>query len=1130
MIEGNFLKVLTGSLGEENSAADDFVPIEFDNIKKKYFFNFQKRKFILNEKDNTFYGPSNVLTSNRDEKGSTIGHFKHAPGLSKDHDDVDDMKFIYGENKFDIPIPTFLELFKQHAVAPFFIFQVFCICLWFLDELWYYSLFSLFMLFTFESTVVWQRQTALREFRSMSIVPYELFAFRNKKWEKIMSDQLLPNDVISVTRSGETSGLPCDLLLLNGNVIVNEAMLSGESTPLLKESIALRPDSDKLDVEGQDKNSLLFGGTKVLQVTAPNAGSSKIPAPPDGGALALVTKTGFETTQGNLVRLMIFSSEHVGAGNKEAYYFIGFLLIFAVAASRYVWTEGLKMDRKRSKLILDCVLIVTSVVPPELPMELTMAVNTSLAALSKYYIFCTEPFRIPLAGKIDVCCFDKTGTLTGEDLVLEGIANNESLEKGLINPMAIEKETEWVMASAHALVLLEDGEVVGDPMEQNTLKSIKWKVGKNDEISKTNTEKEEKVKILRRFQFSSSLKRSSSVVKVPSSRIMVAAKGAPETIKHRLTSVPENYDATFKHYTRSGSRVLALAYKFLDASTTNNQHFVTKLEREYVETDLIFAGFLVFHCPLKDDAINTVKMLNESSHRVVMITGDNPLTAVHVSKVVKIVERTTLILDIPEGSNKLVWSDPDEVISEISVDVNEPLGVSELYGKYDLCLTGHAISELENHPEFSDLIQKTWIFARVSPSQKELILQTLKSLGYITLMCGDGTNDVGALKQAHVGVALLNGTEKSMAKLQEDRRRDATKKVYDKQSDLMKRWSGQVPPVPELIADLYPPGPLNPHYVKAVEKRGGKVDIEAMNKLIAENQSQPQNTEAQVQAASMADKLTALMNEEDEDEAPKLKLGDASVAAPFTSKLGNVSTITHIIRQGRCTLIATIQMYKILALNCLISAYSLSVLYLSGIKMGDTQATISGILLSVCFLSISRSKPIEKLVAQRPVSDIFGNGYVMPTILGQFAIHIAVLVYISKEVYILDPLPEKIDLESKFAPSLLNTAIYLIQLWQHLSTFVVNYEGRPFRQSLTENRLMYYGILGVAGVALSGASGMFLPDEIWKLMGLVDMDDTFRFKLVVSMLLDLSLSWSWDKLVRLLGSSNTSYRIGELGH
>jgi len=122
------------------------------------------------------------------------------------------------------------------------------------------------------------------------------------------------------------------------------------------------------------------------------------------------------------MRMILFSSERVSVENKEVYYYLLILLFFALAACAVVMREGLKdQDRSRYKIMLRCIMILTNVVPPELPMQLSLAVNYSILTLMKKNIFCTEPFRIPNAGKINICCFDKTGTLTKNDLIIKGV-------------------------------------------------------------------------------------------------------------------------------------------------------------------------------------------------------------------------------------------------------------------------------------------------------------------------------------------------------------------------------------------------------------------------------------------------------------------------------------------------------------------------------------------------------------------------------------------------------------------------------------------------------------------------------------------------------------------------------------
>merc|ERR1712000_489997 len=149
-------------------------------------------------------------------------------------------------------------------------------------------------------------------------------------------------------------------------------------------------------------------------------------------------------------------------------------------------------------------------------------------------------------------------------------------------------------------------------------------------------------------------------------------------------------------------------------------------------------------------------------------------------------------------------------------------------------------------------------------------------------------------------------------------------------------------------------------------------------------------------------------------------------------------------------------------------------------------------LMSVCFLSISRARVVEGLSKERPQPNIF-NFYIIGSILGQFAIHIVTLIYIARYCDRLAPRDPDIDLEGEFQPSLLNSAVYLLQLIQQISTFAINYQGRPFRESLSENKGMYWGIVGVSGLAFVCA--MELIPEINEQMKLVPFTEEFKTKM-----------------------------------
>jgi cation-transporting ATPase 13A1 len=155
-----------------------------------------------------------------------------------------------------------------------------------------------------------------------------------------------------------------------------------------------------------------------------------------------------------------------------------------------------------------------------------------------------------------------------------------------------------------------------------------------------------------------------------------------------------------------------------------------------------------------------------------MITGDNALTACHVARNVGIAD------EAKEFVSLVIASEEDGVVGSNDDDHNAPASrcrwvdasgatvarfdasvsaLRALFDRFEMCVTGPALVEISDLSQLAALLPFATVYARTTPDQKAVVLSAFNDAGLQTLMCGDGTNDVAALRRAHVGIALTPG-------------------------------------------------------------------------------------------------------------------------------------------------------------------------------------------------------------------------------------------------------------------------------------------------------------------------------------------------------------------------------------
>ncbi|KAG9316705.1 hypothetical protein JVU11DRAFT_2765 [Chiua virens] len=664
-------------------------------------------------------------------------------------------------------------------------------------------------------TTLMDTKKTIKRMREMSRFNCEVVVYTDERWKMVDSSELVPGDIVNLSEL-RAPLLPADMFILSGDAIVNESMLTGESVPVSKNSAKDENISrwrDSKDIQGDLAKSFLYGGTRVVRIRGALALNGGVGGP----ALGLVIRTGFNTTKGALVRSMLFPKPMGFKFYRDSMHFITVLagiagLGFCVSAIQFV-RLGVEWDT----IVFRALDLITIVVPPALPATLSIGTSFAIGRLRKLGIFCIAPTRVNVAGKINVCCFDKTGTLTEDGLDILGVRSLDRLEYRfgeLINdvhdlPATRDKATFLhALATCHSLKMVE-GNVIGDPLDVKMFDFTKWTLEEGliagtgiikerggaerpaalvqtvvrppgsaqfrlEDALKTNGRHAHflELGVIRTFEFVSSLRRMSVVVRrLKSSSMEIYVKGAPEVMVDicEKDSFPHDYDDLLSYYTRRGYRVIAIAGKSIEGLSWLRAQ---KMKREQAESSLRFLGLIIFENRLKPGTTPAIQTLRTAHLACRMITGDNPLTAVSVARESTLINPAAHVFSpvFIQGNattplSKVEWScmdDPSWKLDDYSLrplaPPNHTVAEDEVaYQDYTLVATGDVFRWMINYAPLETLqrmLVKTQVFARMSPDEKNEVVERLQALGYTVLMCGDGANDCAALKAADVGISL----------------------------------------------------------------------------------------------------------------------------------------------------------------------------------------------------------------------------------------------------------------------------------------------------------------------------------------------------------------------------------------
>ena len=495
---------------------------------------------------------------------------------------------------------------------------------------------------------------------------------RDGKETRIAGFEVVTGDLI-VLQEGDR--VPADATVLQSvSLLADESLLTGEPVPVRKNEW---DNIEKLTQPGGDDLPFVYSGSMIVQ----------------GNGIAMVTSIGINTEIGKIGKALESVKEEPTRLKKEMGSLVKNITIIAailcvLVILGYTLTRGSLVNG-----FLAGITLAMAILPEEFPVILTIFMALGAWRMSKKKVLTRKPSSIETLGSATVLCTDKTGTLTQNKMTVSCLYNGKDF-------LAVEKANEF-SSEFHEIIeygILSSQINPFDPMEK-AITSI------GDLYLKGTEHIHKNWKMVKEYPLSKELLAMSRVFSFKeTSEKIIATKGAPEAIFdlcHLDAKSKKRLSLAVEELASGGLRVLGVAKaKIKSKGLPEIQHDFT----------FDFIGLIGLSDPIRKNVKHSIEECHNAGIRVIMITGDYPVTARHIAMEIG--------LENPEN-----------------------------------CITGQELQTM-TEAELCKRIKDTNVFARVVPEQKLKIVNALKKNKEIVAMTGDGVNDAPALKSAHIGIAM----------------------------------------------------------------------------------------------------------------------------------------------------------------------------------------------------------------------------------------------------------------------------------------------------------------------------------------------------------------------------------------